>query len=115
MPKVVSANRLADGVVVYIGRDGSWLEKLGQARVFASKEDAEVGLSAARDDAKRNLVVEPCIVEVAEDAAGLNAVTLREAIRAFGPTIDFMPRSQEAHEADPTWDATPEQHVRVFS
>jgi Protein of unknown function (DUF2849) len=93
MPKVISANRLADGIVVYAGRDGSWSERLSQAKVFASKAEAEAGLLVAQDDAKRNLVVEPVVVEVTEDASGLRAVTLREIIRARGPTIDFLPRT----------------------
>jgi hypothetical protein len=93
MPKVISANRLADGIVVYAGRDGSWFERLSQAKIFASKAEAEAGLLVAQNDAKRNLVVEPVVVEVAEDASGLRAVTLREAIRARGPTIDFLPHT----------------------
>lgn len=102
MPKVISANRLADGIVVYAGRDGSWSEQLGQAQVFASKAEAEAGLLIAQNDAKRNLVVEPVVVEVTEDAGGLRAVTLREIIRARGPTIDFLPRTWAfAHGADP--------------
>ena len=101
MPKVISANRLADGIVVYAGRDGSWSERLSQAKIFASKAEAEAGLLVAQDDAKRNLVVEPVVVEVTEDATGLRAVTLREAIRARGPTIDFLPRTWAfAHGAD---------------
>jgi hypothetical protein len=101
MPKVITANRLADGIVVYAGHDGSWSERLSQAKIFASKAEAEAGLFVAQDDAKRNLVVEPVAVEVTEDASGLRAVTLREAIRAQGPTIDFLPRTHAlAHGAD---------------
>ena len=101
MPKVISANRLADGIVVYAGRDGSWFERLSQAKVFASKAEAEAGILVAQNDVKRNLVVEPVVVEVAEDASELRAVTLREAIRARGPTIDFLPRTDAfAHGAD---------------
>jgi Protein of unknown function (DUF2849) len=102
MPKVITANRLADGIVVYAGRGGSWSERLSQAKIFASKAEAEAGLLIAQNDAKRNLVVEPVVVEVAEDAGGLRAVTLREIIRARGPTIDFLPRTHAfAHGADP--------------
>jgi hypothetical protein len=107
MPKVISANRLADGIVVYVGRDGSWSERLSQAKIFASKAEAEAGLLVAQKDAKRNLVVEPVVVEVTEDASGLRAVTLREAIRARGPTIDFLPRTHAfAHGADPPQENT---------
>ncbi len=92
MPKVICANRLADGIVVYAGRDGAWAERLSQAKIFADKAEAEAGLLLAQNDAKRNLVAEPVVVEVIADAGGLRAVTLREAIRALGPTIDFLPR-----------------------
>jgi len=102
MPKVICANRLADGIVVYAGRDGSWPERLSQAKIFASKAEAEAGLLVAQNDAKRNLVVEPVVVEVTQDASGLRAVTLREAIRALGPTIDFLPRPH-AFAPDANW------------
>ncbi len=102
MPKVISANRLADGIVVYAGRDGSWSEQLSQAKIFANTAAAAPGLLIAQNDAKRNLVVEPVVVEVTEDADGLRAVTLRDIIRARGPTIDFLPRTWAfAHGADP--------------
>ncbi len=93
MLKVITANRLADGLVVYAGRDGSWSERLREAKIFASEAEAGAGLLIAQNDVKRNLVVEPVVVEVVEDAGGLRAVTLREAIRALGPTIDFLPRA----------------------
>ncbi|MGH6829567.1 MAG: DUF2849 domain-containing protein [Methylocella sp.] len=101
MPKVICANRLVDGTVVYVGRDGSWFERLSQSKIFAGKAEAEAGLLVAQNDAKRNLVVEPVVVEVTEDASGLRAITLREAIRACGPTIDFLPRTDAfARNAD---------------
>ena len=102
MAKVICANRLADGIVVYAGHDGSWPERISQAKIFASKTEAEAGLLVAQNDAKRNLVVEPVVVEVTEDASGLRAVTLREAIRARGPTIDFLPRPH-AFAPDANW------------
>jgi hypothetical protein len=101
MPKVITANRLADGIVVYVAHDGSWCERLSEAKIFASKAEAEAGLLVAQNDAKQNLVVEPVVVEVTEDASGLRPVTLREAIRALGPTIDYLPRTHAfAQDAD---------------
>lgn len=110
MPKVISANRLADGIVVYAGRDGAWATRLSQAKIFASKAEAQAGLLLAQNDAKRNLVVEPVVVEVTEDVSGLRPVTLREAIRALGPTIDFLPRTHAfARDADALQETTAEQ------
>ena len=92
MPQVISANRLIDGIVVYAGRDGAWADALGAAKIFTSKAEAEAALLLAQNDVKRNLVVDPCLVEVTEEARGVRAVTLRESIRARGPTIDFLPQ-----------------------
>ena len=92
MPKIVSANRLSDGLVVYLGAGGSWLTSLDEARFFADDTEASAGLSAAREDVRRNLVVDPFLVEVESGAAGLHPITLRNAIRARGPSVDFAPK-----------------------
>jgi hypothetical protein len=92
VPKIISANRLADGIVVYAGHAGSWVERLNEALVFSSKEEAEAGLILAQGDVARNLIVEPFVVDVTQDAAGLRPATLRDSIRAHGPTIEFLPR-----------------------
>jgi len=96
MPKIVSANRLSDGIVVYLGADGSWLTSLDDGLPFADDTAAKAGLSTAREDARRNLVVDPFLVEVEVEvesgAAGLHPITLRNAIRARGPTIDYAPK-----------------------
>ncbi len=89
MPKIVSANRLSDGIVVYLGADGSWLTSFDDARFFADDTEAKAGLSAAREDVKRNFVVDPFLVDVETGAEGQHPITLRNAIRARGPTIDY--------------------------
>jgi hypothetical protein len=91
MPKVISANRLADGIVVYAAPDGSWRTALDAAQIFEGEAEARDGLRAAQADAKRNLILDPFVVEVVRDDGGLRAATLRDAIRAQGPTIDFTP------------------------
>jgi hypothetical protein len=102
MSKVITANRLTDGIVVYVGHDGAWTGQLNEAKVFASKAETEAGLLAAQNDAKRNLVVEPCLIDVTDEASGRRALTLRESIRARGPTIDFLPQKRVfAYAAEP--------------
>jgi hypothetical protein len=100
MAKVVSANRLADGAVVYLGRDGAWVRSSDSARLFVSDDEAAVGLEAARQDIKRNLVVEPFIVEVVADAEHTDALSLRDKIRARGPTIEYMGKTLAKAEQD---------------
>lgn len=94
MPKVISANRLADGVVVYLRNDASWFEELEEAKLLEDERAAEEGLGKAREDVKKSLIVDPVLVDVLAEHGGLRAVTLREAIRATGPTIDFRPRKR---------------------
>jgi sulfite reductase (NADPH) hemoprotein beta-component len=89
MPKLVSANRLSDGIVVYLGADGAWRDTLEEARCFDDEAEAKDGLVAAQDDARRNLVVDPFLVAVESGAEGLRPITLRNAIRARGPTIGY--------------------------
>jgi hypothetical protein len=94
MSQVITANRLTDGIVVYVGHDGAWTGQLSEAKLFGSKAEAESGMLAAGDDAKRNLVVEPCLIDVTDEASGRQPLTLRESIRARGPTVDFLPQSR---------------------
>jgi len=114
MPQVISANRLIDGLVVYAGRDDSWVHELGEAKIFTSKAEAEAALLLAQNDVKCNLVVDPCLVEVTEEASGLRAVTLRESIRARGPTIDFLPQTRAfAYEVEPLPDHRATQETQA--
>ena len=57
MPQVVSANRLTDGIVVFLGAEGTWVEGLQQATLF---EAADLAPALARAEAQRaaNIVVE---------------------------------------------------------
>ena len=36
MPNVVTANRLIDGIVVYLAPDGGWVEELARAKLAGS-------------------------------------------------------------------------------
>jgi hypothetical protein len=93
MSKVVSANKLASGTVVFLGSDG-WVDAIGEAMVFADEAAAELGLASARLDERRAVIVDPFIVERYDQAVGRASLTLRDAIRAFGPTIDYRPATR---------------------
>ena len=47
MPKVITANALIEGDVVYRRADGSWSRWLSDAQTFATSERAELALKAA--------------------------------------------------------------------
>jgi hypothetical protein len=86
-PKVLTGNRLSDGVVIYLTADGTWYEWLQAARV-AQSEAEEAALTAAGEEAvQQQLVVAPYLMEVRVSAAGPQPLKLREFIRASGPTV----------------------------
>jgi sulfite reductase (NADPH) hemoprotein beta-component len=91
MLKVISANDLADGTVVYFKSEGAWTKEITQAKTFTSDDEIAAGLALAKADEKRDLIVDPFAVDVLSKDGHLEAVSLRNAIRANGPTIKFLP------------------------
>ena len=87
MGQVITANRLRDGIVVFLGTDFSWVEQIAAARLFASKDTAEAGLAACKKDEADNLVLDIYAIDVTEKNGTFVPVRMREAIRATGPTI----------------------------
>ena len=86
---VASANRLVDGVVVYLDDGGQWATDFDRAAVARDGSSAEILLERAK--AEGFGVVEPFLVAVAEDERGvIEPVSLREKIRASGLTFDAI-------------------------
>jgi hypothetical protein len=94
--KVVTANRLHDGVVVYRGTD-EWTEDLDVAWVVEG--DAALALLDVTLGEERE-VVGPYLMDVDDAAAPSGRAELRERIRAAGPTIhpQFGRQAQEARD-----------------
>jgi hypothetical protein len=84
-PVVITANRLADGVVVYRTADGRWSTRLQDAQVTAEADVATRLLKEANesDIEAVSAYVAPVIVEGGEIKPG----NLRERIRVEGPTF----------------------------
>ena len=86
-PVVVTANRLADGVVVYRG-EGGWTTRLDSAAVTTSAAVAQDLLAAARADGLHAVDAYVAPVQMGEDGR-VRPGNLRERIRSGGPTIDL--------------------------
>ena len=65
---VASANRLVDGVVVFLDDAGQWTNRLDRAAVARDKRSAEILLERARVEAFN--VIDPFLVAVTEDDDG---------------------------------------------
>ena len=95
MPQIVSANRLSDGIVVFLARGHAggdsagdrWVERIGDAELFGDKPAVEAGVARAQAAQGANLVVEILAVEVDVTARGVEPKLMRDRIRAAGPTV----------------------------
>jgi sulfite reductase (NADPH) hemoprotein beta-component len=87
--KAVTANRLADGEVVF-WKAGAWVEGFGDAELFDESREAEVEAAVATGKAQPTVIVDPYPIDLApvpgSVGGGLAPVSYRELIRAHGPT-----------------------------
>ena len=86
MPFVISANRLEDGVVVYLTQTEEWSVNVADARIV-SDADLDHALGIGRGAESRNHIVESYSVEVGVGSTVLPS-RLRERIRSHGPTVE---------------------------
>lgn len=96
MSTVISANRLDDGTVTYLDTVGNWVDELAAARVFTAKAEEEAGLEQARHAVSGNFILDPFVVAIEETPDGRRAISLRNAIRAEGPTVDYATSTEAA-------------------
>ena len=83
-PKIVSANDLLAGDVVWLDAAGGWTRDLRRAAVAHDPEAAERLLAAGA--AQQGRVVGPALADVALGADGPRPLHFREAFRARGPS-----------------------------
>ena len=91
--KVMTANRLNDGAVVYLANGGAWTEHIADARIAATEAEERTLERHAAADERALLVVETYLFDVAPTPDGPAPLSQRERIRASGPTVgtDFEP------------------------
>ena len=87
--QVASANRLSDGVVVWLDDAGGWTTQLDRAAIAREDRAGEILLQRARTEAFS--VIDPFLVAVTEEEDGsVEPLSLREKIRASGLTFDAI-------------------------
>jgi hypothetical protein len=96
MLQVVSANRLTDGIVVFLGESGAWVESLQRASVHADRATLDAALARAAADVQANVVIEVAAFNVVRSGEKLRAAHIRDAIRAAGPTVHLDHGKQAA-------------------
>lgn len=87
--KVLTANRLGDGIAVWLDASGAWTTSLQDALV-ARHAEAEASLDAiGKRDLAANKIVDVNLVDVEEIGTTIRPIRLRERIRAEGPTVGY--------------------------
>ncbi len=82
--QAVTANRLSDGLVIYLTADG-WSEQVTDAATADTKEAAQALLDQAL--AQPGHAVGAELIEVEQTADGPRPLRYRERIRSLGPTV----------------------------
>lgn len=85
--QVISANRLRDGLVVYLTTDGGWSEHIADAALLADEAASDAALARAQTDVDARLIVDPYPIDVALRDGERQPTRFRELIRAKGPTV----------------------------
>ena len=85
--QLITANRLRDGIAVFLTRGGEWSEVIDDA-VLALEPEAAAALEArAKEDEKKTLVTGPYLVDAERLNGRVRAAHIRERMRALGPTV----------------------------
>ena len=81
--KIVTANRLSDGRVIYAGVDNQPVDRIDQASVM---DETTAGIGLAELAGRPDVFINPYLVEV-QDRTPSGRDRLKERIRSAGPTV----------------------------
>ncbi|WP_374332734.1 DUF2849 domain-containing protein [Aestuariivirga sp.] len=85
--QLVTANRLRDGIAVFLTRGGEWSEVIDDA-VLALEPQAAAALEArAREDERKTIVTGSYLIDAERLDGRVRAGHIRERMRALGPTV----------------------------
>jgi hypothetical protein len=85
--QLVTANRLRDGIAVFLTRSGDWSEVIDEA-VLALEPQAAAALEArAKEDERKTLVTGAYLIDAERLNGRVRAAHIRERMRALGPTV----------------------------
>ena len=97
--KIVSANDLMQGDVVYLTAGNSWSRDIADAAIARNEASAEALLAIG--DARQDLIVGAYLLDVAIGSDGTPAPThFREKYRLNGPSIDYLAPQRAAQKID---------------
>lgn len=87
MPQMIIANRLDDGLTVFLADGRHWVENIDDGVLIEAEADKDRLLSQAKTDEQNCRVIDPYLIDVTSDDGRLRPAVYREEIRAFGPSV----------------------------
>jgi hypothetical protein len=99
--QTITANRLSDGIVVFLGSHDRWVERISEARVFEGAEAIAAAEAVGEAANRARIILGPYAIDVTTGPRGPVPIRFREKIRAFGPTArtDVVPQAFDASVA----------------
>ena len=88
MTKMLIANRLTDGLVVFRTEDSAWAESIAAGQLIAGDTESARLLEQALAEERDNVIIDPCLIDVTEIDGRRVPDSYREEIRATGPSIE---------------------------
>ncbi|MDA7947496.1 MAG: DUF2849 domain-containing protein [Hyphomicrobiaceae bacterium] len=86
-PQILTANRLSDGMVVFLSADGTWRASIDAADVARTEDSASALEARAATFVQTNEIVDPYLIAVEETDTGAVPVAFRERRRIAGPSV----------------------------
>ena len=87
VPQIITANRLIDGDVVYLTPSHDWSEWIEDAAIAESQEDTDALLAIGQQAETDRVVVGAYEFAVETEGGKIAPVSVREMIRATGPSV----------------------------
>lgn len=84
--RIITGNRLEDGKVIFLGRDGAWSPDINHAKIADTDADAELLEKLGKIAEQARFVVGPYAIVITREAGHLQPVIYQERLRAFGPS-----------------------------
>jgi len=87
--KAITANRLSDGLVVFLTELGEWSLSIGEALLVTDGPTLDEALAYGKAQHDARVVVEPYAIDMTLVDDKAVPVRFRERIRADGPTVVY--------------------------
>jgi hypothetical protein len=85
--QIVTANRLRDGIVVFLNRSGAWSELIDEATLALEPEAARALENRAKADETACIVTGSYLIDAERRDGRVRASHIRERMRTLGPTV----------------------------